>query len=472
MSTKKLTQSQFNDLIVLAAQDHVFGIETLFDVSLTDQQKQLVTAANHPAARVAVSSCTGSGKSAVLSMLTLLYLMVLPDCRILITAPSSNHLERVFRSEIDKWFKRLPEQIQEQFDMTQRKIEYKTQKRVHFASLVTASVESREALAGGHSDSYVILADEASGIPEDAFDILLGTLSTGKGGRFIQVSNPQRSSGRFHEIFQRDLGKWTKIYFSAYDSPNVNKEWIEEMKDTYGEDSDIFRMRVLGQFPRVGVSQFISVEDVDRAIHESLDFRVYTNYPKIMGVDVARFGDDLTSIVVRQGPKVLHIKTYRGLDTMEVASRVAESQAGFNCAVIYIDSIGVGAGTADRCKELGLPVKDVVVSAPSTDPKTYANIRAQLWGQMRDWLKGGGVDLPFESADKETNLAAQLTSMEYGYNNKMQIQLLSKRELKKAGHASPDIADALSFTFSEALFDYRNRAKVRRQIQPTNYLWA
>lgn len=468
----KLTQEQFDEILLAWAEDHILGIESLFDVQLTNQQKELVRLSKDQAARVAVSSCTGSGKSACLSMMVFLYLMVLPDCRILITAPSSNHLERVFYSELMKWHKRMPIVFQEKFDITQRKVTYKSIKWVHFASLVTASAEQKEALAGGHAENYIIMADEASGISEEAFDVLLGTLSTGKGGRFIQVSNPQRSSGRFHEIFQRDLGKWTKIYFSAYDSPNVNKEWIEEMKDTYGEDSDIFRMRVLGQFPRVGVSQFISVEDVDKAIHENLDFRVYTNYPKIMGVDVARFGDDLTSIVVRQGPKVLHIKTYRGLDTMEVASRVAESQAAFNCSVIYIDSIGVGAGTADRCKELGLPVKDVVVSAPSTDPKTYANIRAQLWGQMRDWLKGGGVDLPYDSADKETNLAAQLTSMEYGYNNKMQIQLLSKRELKKMGHASPDIADALSFTFSESLFDYRNRARVRRQIQPTNYLWA
>lgn len=467
-----LTQEQFNDLIVLAAQDHVFGIETLFNVALTDQQKDLVNSSNNQSARVAVSSCTGSGKSAVLSMLTLLYLMVLPDCRILITAPSSNHLERVFRSELDKWFKRLPDQIQTRFDMTQRKIEYRTSKRVHFASLVTASVEQKENLAGGHAENYIILADEASGIPEDAFDILLGTLSTGEGGRFIQVSNPQRASGRFFEIFQRDLGKWTKIYFSAYDSPNVNSEWIEEMKETYGEDSDIFRMRVLGQFPRVGVSQFISAELVEAALHNNLDYRNYTNFPKIMGVDVARFGDDLTSIVVRQGPKVLHIKTYRSLDTMEVASKVAETQAGYTCSVIYIDSIGVGAGTADRCRELGLPVKDVVVSGQSTDPKTYANIRAQLWGQMKDWFRGGNVDLPFESSDRDANLISQLTSMEYGYNNKMQIQLLSKKELKRMGYASPDIADALSFTFSDQLYEYRNRSRSRKNIQKTNFLWA
>ena len=467
-----LTQEQFNQIIELAAEDHIFGIETLFDVKLTTQQRQLVSDANSQTARVAVSSCTGSGKTAVLSMLTLLYLMVLPDCRILITAPSSNHLERVFRSEIDKWFKKLPEQIQNRFDMTQRKIEYKLNKSTHFASLVTASVEQKENLAGGHSEQYCILADEASGIPEDAFDILLGTLSTGKGGRFIQVSNPQRASGRFFEIFQRDLPGWKKIFFSAYDSPNVNSEWIEEMKTTYGEDSDIFRMRVLGQFPRVGISQFISAEIVNEAVRNRVDLRSYSNFPKLMGVDVARFGDDITCFIVRQGPKLLDMRTYRGLDTMEVASKVSEFQAIHDCATIYIDSIGVGAGTADRLRQLRLPVKDVVVSNKSSDPNTYSNLRAQLWGKMRDWLSTGDADIPAEFIGKDHNIATQLTSMEYGYNNKMQIQLLSKRDLKKMGYPSPDCADALSFTFADAVFEHRARNRSKKVILKSNYLWV
>ena len=468
----KMTQAQFDDFLVMAANDHVFGIETLFSVTLTEQQRKLVRDSRPQAARVAVSSCTGSGKSAVLSMMTFIFLMVLPDCRILITAPSSNHLERVFRSELEKWYRKMPIDIQNMFDLTLRKIEYKTKTFVNFASLVTASVDSVENLAGGHAENYIIMADEASGISEEAFDILLGTLSTGKGGRFLQVSNPQRASGRFFEIFQRDLGTWTKIYFSAYDSPNVNNEWIDEMKETYGDDSHIFRMRVLGQFPRVGVSQFISADDVEDAVRNRLEYKDYINFPKLMGVDVARFGDDLTAIVIRQGPKIIDIKTYRGLDTMSVAAKVSEINSYHQCVNIFIDSIGVGAGTADRLRQLGLPVKDVVVSNKSTDPNTYSNLRAQLWGKLREWLSMGGADIPIEATDKEANLAAQLTSMEYGYNNKMQIQLLSKKDLKKMGHASPDIADALSFTFAEAIFEHRPRNRFRKEIRRGKFLWV
>lgn len=470
----QLTQEQFDEVLLAWAEDHVLAVESLFSVELTDQQKDLVRNANSPTARVAVASCTGSGKTAVLSMLTFVYLMVLPDCRLLITSPSFNQLVRVFSAELEKWYRKMPQQFQDLFKVTREKVEYLGSKRhIHFASLVTASVENKESLQGGHSENYVILADEASGISQEAFDILLGTLSTGKGGRFIQVSNPVRSSGRFYEIFtNKHAGKgWETMYFSAFDSPNVNKDWIDEMKNFYGVDSDLYRMRVLGRFPRVGASQFISGDIVEECIRTDLPYTAYHNYPKVMGVDIARFGDDATCFIVRQGPKLIDVKTFRGLDTMEVAAKVAEYQGQMQCSMIYIDAIGIGAGTYDRLKELGLPVKDVIVSSKSTEPNMYLNLRAQLWGRMRQWLENG-ADLPMFCRDRESNLAAQLTSMEYGYNNKMQIQLMAKRDLKKLGHPSPDIADALSLTWADSVFDIKPRTRLKRKIKNTNFMWA
>lgn len=468
----KLNQEELDLVIETWAEDHVLGLEDLFGIELTNQQKNLVLGADDQSARVAVSSCTGSGKTAILSMLTFLYLMVLPDCRILITSPSYNQLVRVFYSELNKWHKKMPAQFQEFFNITREKVEYtNTKEFLQFASLVTASVENKESLQGGHADNYIIFGDEASGITEDAFDILLGTLSTGKGGRFVLVSNPVRSSGRFYEIFNRDLGSWQKLYFSAFDSPNVNPQWIEEMRETYGEDSDLWRMRVEGKFPRVGVAQFISADSVSDCIDNIIHPQSYTNFPKLMGVDIARFGDDSTVFTMRQGPKLLDFKVYKGLDTMEVASKVAEYHALHTPHKIFIDSIGVGAGTFDRCKQLGLPVQEVIVSNKSTEPNIYCNLRSQIWGKMRDWVNNG-ADLPTTSRDKDTNLASQLTSMEYAYNNKMQIQLLSKRDLKKQGHPSPDIADSLSLTFADTVFDSKPMRSVKRNITQARFHWV
>ena len=466
-----LTKAEFELCVEAWNKDNIVGIESLFNVKLTDQQKNLVRLADDQKARVAVSSCTGSGKTAVLSMLTLLYLMVLPDCRILVTSPSFQQLNRVFASEVRKWFRRMPEQFQSYYDLTRETIRYlNSDDFENFASLVTASVENKEALQGGHAENYVIFADEASGVNKEAFDILQFTLSTGYGGRFIQVSNPVRSSGRFYEIFQTE-NRWNKLYFSAFDSPNVNKEWIEEMAETYGKDSDLYRMRVLGQFPRVGISQYISAELVEETVRNNLELISYFNYPKVMGVDIARFGDDSTAFVIRQGPKIVDIKLFKGLDTMEVAARIVEFQNLHKCQEIFIDAIGVGAGTVDRCKEKGLPVVEVVVSQKSSQPDIYCNLRAQLWGEMKAWLHNG-ADLPVIAKDKDTNLAAQLTSMEYFYNNRMQLQLLAKKDLKKLGHESPDIADALSHTFAGSAFATSNAFRMKKKVKRVNFLWV
>ena len=468
----KLTQKEFDDLLVFWASDHVAAIESIFGVTLTEQQRQLVRLADNQTARVACASCTSSGKTAVLSMLVFLYLLVLPDCRILITSPSFQQLSRVMAQELAKWHRAMPKQLQDLFVLTREKVEYKgSSKYIQVANLVTASTESMETLQGGHSQSYCVLMDEASGVPEDAFDVLLATLGSGQGGRFIMVSNPVRSSGSFYNIFARDIPGWTKLYFSAYDSPNVSRAWIDEMISTYGADSDLVRMRVHGQFPRIGAAQFISGDVVEEAIRNTIHPSSYSNFPRVVGCDVARYGDDSTVFCLRQGPKLLDFKIFKGLDTMEVSGKLAEYYALHQPVKIFIDSIGVGAGTYDRCKQLKLPVAEVIVSNKSTEPNVYCNLRSQLWGKMRDWLQNG-ADIPTYSRDRETNLASQLTSIEYFYNAKMQIQLLAKKDLKKLGYESPDIADSLSLTFADAVYEGKSRHFTKRPIKTARFMWV
>jgi hypothetical protein len=157
---------------------------------------------------------------------------------------------------------------------------------------------------------------------------------------------------------------------------------------------------------------------------------------------------------------------------MEVAGKVLELQSKHNCSLIFIDSIGIGSGVFDRCKEMGLPVKEVVVSTKSTEPTTYSDMRSQLWGHMRTWLNNG-ADLPGyckESGDR--NLFAQLVGMEYTYNKRMQIQLISKKDLKRAGKVSPDIADALSLTFADGVYNMSKARFQKKRIVKSNYLWV
>jgi len=150
---------------------------------------------------------------------------------------------------------------------------------------------------------------------------------------------------------------------------------------------------------------------------------------------------------------------------------VAEYAAIHSPSKIFVDSIGVGAGTYDRCKQLKLPVAEVIVSNKSSEPNVYCNLRAQVWGKMRDWLNNG-ADIPTYSRDRDSNLASQLTNMQFFYNSKMQLQLMSKKDLKKLGYESPDIADSLSLTFADAVYEGKSRHFTKRPIKTARFMWV
>ena len=460
------SSSRFAKFMLEWSINPVQGVRDLFGAEPTKQQIDLIRDAWNPNARVAVSSCTGAGKTTAIAWLTFLFLLTQDDCRILVTSPSFQQLNRVYHAEMMKWRGKMPRKIAEMFEVTREKVVMTSETKVQVANLVTASADNKESLQGGHAGNYVILADEASGIEEDTFDVLLRTLSTGTGGRFILTSNPTRSVGRFYDIFHKDLPAWTKLFFSAFDCPHMAENFPQEMADTYGEDSDHYRIGVLGQFPRTTNSQFISADVVDEAIKVNLTFGAYSNYPIVIGADIARFGDDETVFVARQGPKILNITQMKGKDTMEVAAALMEYHRQFPAKVIFVDAIGIGAGVFDRCKQLKMPVKEVMGSHKSSKPMEYFNMRSQLWGEMRHWINNG-ADIPFIE-----DLRSQMVGMTYGYTAKMQIALTTKKDIKKQGLKSPDIADAIAMTFAEHVYGSAGFKARKRKVRTSGYMYV
>lgn len=456
--------SKIAELLLSYKENPIFAIESLFSVKLDDQQRSLVLGACAKNSRVAVKSGQGCGKTATLVWLTMYFLLTLEDCRILITAPSAQQLNRVFHSEFLKMYARLPDVFKNFFDIKKESIHIKG-KEYQMASLVTGNPSNIEGLQGGHATNYIIMGDEASGLDELVFDTLLGTLGTGD-GKFILTSNPVRNSGRFYEIFKSENPRWNRITFSGIKSAQISKGWLDDMKAMYDELDDNWQIRVLGNFGRFGEQQFIPSSLVEQCSNNWLENKVYKNYPKVAGVDVARFGADQTVLTLRQGPKLLDVTRYTNLDTMEVAARVADYYQRHLPSTIYIDSIGVGAGVFDRTSELGLPVREVVVSQGSNNPKMYGNFRAQLWGEMRDWMHNG-ADIP-----DDKDLQSQLNAMQYTYNNKMQILLMSKRDIKKMGLPSPDIADSIALTFAGNAYIANTVRASKRMVRKTNFMWV
>jgi hypothetical protein len=401
--------------------------------------------------------------------------MVEDDIKILATSPSAGQLRRGLRSEVAKLLSQIdvPE-FQDAYELMSEEIFIKGARDTKFCSFVTGSAENKESLAGLHAKKVIILVDEASAVSQDIYDTLVGNLTT-TGSSMVQTTNPVRPSGPFYNLFNdSDAGQnWHKITLTAFGIPWISDTWIQMIEDEYGKDSDFYRMRVLGEFPKAAASTFIPGDIIDEALGNTLKHMEYVHYPIVIGVDVARFGDDETVFVLRQGPKILDIQQYKGLDAMEVVAELVEYQQKHHAAAIFVDGIGIGAGVVDRCKELNrqghnLPVRDVVVSTKAYDDKTYSNLRSECWGKMRDWIRGG-ADIPKGNKDLEK----QLRGMQYGFNNRMQIQLMTKKDIKsKLLMPSPDIGDALSLTFAGEVFAVKNGHVSKRNIRRPDILWA
>ena len=220
-----------------------------------------------------------------------------------------------------------------------------------------------------------------------------------------------------------------------------NKEELQKDVDEWGEDSDYVRVRIRGVFPRMGEEQFISGELVRLAMARIVE--VPWGTPKILGVDVARYGNDMTVFVGRHGRKLGKIQKYRDLNTMEVADKIIEEKERSNIDVIMIDGIGIGAGVVDRCRQLGHDVVEVISgSKPDKDNEDVCyNKRSEMWYRGRTWLET--ADIP-DDADLENDL----TEIKAFYDNKHRIQMEKKSDMKKRGLSSPDVGDALMLTFA------------------------
>jgi hypothetical protein len=221
----------------------------------------------------------------------------------------------------------------------------------------------------------------------------------------------------------------------------TNKAQIEKWIADYGEDSDFVRVRVRGEFPRAGSSQFIPSDIVAAARQYRAEG--YGALPKVLSCDVARFGDDQTVVGYRQGRKSDILAKYRGLDTVQVAERVIEFIGKEAPDATVIDADGIGAGVIDQIRFRGFARRlfEFHGGQSASDAAAYYNARAEVWGKLREWLVAG-AEIP-----DDPELEADLTGPEYGFSAKQQIQLEKKEDMKKRGLSSPDCGDMLAMTF-------------------------
>lgn len=403
--------------------------------------------------RFAVSSGHGIGKSCITAWLVCWILATRPHCKGVVTANTANQLETKTWAEIRKWMKRSL--VADMFEVKSTTIEAKESPETWRVDALTCKEENAEAFAGLHAASSTpfYIFDEASAIPEKIYEVAEGGLTDGEPMMFL-FGNPTRSSGSFHACFNNRKKKihWNLRAIDSREAQVTNKEQIKRWEEEYGEDSDFFRVRVRGMFPNVSSQQFIPTHLVENAMNRP----AIGNQPKaaIIGVDVARYGDDDTVIFFRFGRDGSYpYRRYSGLSTTQVVVRIKEAirdaqMLGFEKVYCFVDEGGVGGGPVDILQDDGFEqVRGVNFGWSADDPKSWNRKRDEMWGRMREWLKSATLR---EDAD----LLSDLISPEYEILLNGATKLESKEAMKKRGVSSPDIADGLALTFAFQVQEY------------------
>ena len=394
--------------------------------------------------REAIASGHGIGKSTQVAWLILWAMSTRPHLNGVITANTTTQLTTKTWRELALWHKRAINK--DWFTWTATKFMHKQYPETWFCSAIPNTEHNAEAFAGLHAEHVLLIFDEASGIPDIIWEVAEGSQTTTK-AQFYVFGNPTRNTGRFRDCFGEDGARWKQRQIDSRTCKMTNKKELDELIKVYGEDSDFARVRIKGEFPRAGSVQFIASDTVDLARLIDLPLEQHLPFPIVLGVDVARFGDDKNVVVARQGRKVLNIHKWIETDLMETARRTAALIDQYGPQATFVDGVGIGAGVVDRLRQLNYDVIEVNAGSKPGDDELFFNKRAEMWYNMREWLQNG-ADIP-----KDVDLKAGLIGIEYGFDDRNRYRLERKQDMKKRGVGSPDEADALAHTFAENLGD-------------------
>lgn len=395
--------------------------------------------------RFAVRAGHGVGKSTVEAWLVLWFLLFMRPCKIPVTANSQDQLRDVVWAEVSHWWRELPPFLKDMIDVATERVVVKADPTEAFAVARTARPEKPEALQGFHSPNLMFLAEEASGIEDIIFETAAGALSSEHSWVFM-FGNPTRTSGYFHRAFHGSRETWRTYHIPCSMSSRVSDNYAKDIAIEHGEDSNVYRVRVLGDFPKSEDDAVVPLGWIEAAIERDIG---QSNSGIVWGLDVARFGDDSTAIAKRRGNTLLEeVREWRKMDLMQTAGIIAkeyrETPEGLKPNAINVDVIGMGGGVVDRLRELGLPVRGVNVGeVPGIDPARYMRLRDELWFEARKWFETKAVTMP-----RDDKLAAELVGPKYKVESSGKLKVESKDEMKKRGIKSPNKADAFCLTFA------------------------
>jgi len=426
--------------------------------------------------RVAVKSCHSAGKSYTTARIGGWFLSVHKpgDAFLVTTAPTFTQVKSILWREINRFHRlgKLPG--------------YTNQTEWHLnGELVGLGRKpddtSPTAFQGLHARYLLALIDEACGV-NSAMVTAIETLVSNDDGKILAIGNPDDPNTEFGRMCQTIGSEWHVITVSAFDTPNftgedvpddiksrlIGKSWVETRKKKWGEDSALYKSKVLGEFPDVSDDTLIPLNWITAAVATSLEPE--EGDPNELGVDCARYGRNESVIYHRHGPRFRLHDTSRKRDLMTLTGMIVKAVVDTGATVVKIDDAGLGGGVTDRLQEIKREKRDnplrrctivpVNVSWSATErvveriggteiqaKQRFYRLKSEICWQLRDLFQSGQIDL---DDDEDTQL--QTSQIKYWLNSKGLICIESKDELEErlkqlegitGQSGSPDRFDAL-----------------------------
>jgi len=399
--------------------------------------------------RIAVASGHGIGKSADISMIIDWAMSTCEDCKIVVTATTENQLRTKTWPEVGKW--RRLSITADWFNTTATAVASNDSEHTRSwrADAIPWSEHNTEAFAGLHNKGKRILLifDEASGIADKVWEVAEGAL-TDENTEIIWIAfgNPTLNTGRFAECFTRYRHRWICRQIDSRTVEGTNKQEIAKWAEDFGEDSDFFRIRVRGEFPRASELQLIPQDWVAEARKRPVYSTMHDGL--VMSIDIARGGADNNVIRFRRGMDARSIKKLKipgseTRDTTKFAMKVCTLIDEHNPDAVFVDSTGVGGPVADQIRKLRPNANVIDINFGSAAPdRKFKNMRTYMWWQMREALRAG------LAIEDDPELERELTAPNYNTDAQEVVALEKKVDIKKRIGVSPDDADALCLSFA------------------------
>jgi hypothetical protein len=431
---------------------------------------------------IAVRSCHAAGKSAISARICLAFLHTRPNSIVVTTAPTARQVQNILWRYINTSARRSSIPLMGRALQTRYEIESDW-----YALGFKGSDDNSDAFQGFHAEDILVIADESAGVSESVFEGM-DSILTGAGAKQLLIGNPTSVSGTFRRAFHEARAVYHGIKISAYDTPNfttfgitredmlsgewkqkiagktlpypalIDPRWVAKQIITHGAESPYVRSRVDAEFPEDDGTTLIPLSWIERA-ENNVGTLHQEDAERFVGIDAARFGDDETSVLLRHGMESGPHDSWNGLDTMESVGRVVAflDKYGYtkeNTTEVRVDDVGVGAGIADRMKELGWKVRRVNVGGKSSDKEKWPNLRHELWWQLRMRYQEDRI-APMAAGrwnawqgKFDDEMKGQLSDIKFRYDSNHTRPLIErKEEAKKRGVKSPDRAEAQMLAF-------------------------